>query len=112
MTAREVPEHDWKIFRRLREEALEAFSRQILNELVTICSERNRTAYERYGEVHRLLRDRDRSMAEAFDYLSRSRMLQHLAAMRELGLVRPEDLTGMSHQTQDRIRLLTEGSLG
>ena len=110
--AQEVPESDWRIFRTLRERALERFAEQILGELATLCSDGSRGAHERYLEVHRLLRDRDRAMAAAFDHLSRSRMLLQLAAMRSLGLVDPGDLEGMSQGTQERIRLLTEGRLG
>jgi hypothetical protein len=110
--AKDVPEADWRIFRTLRERALERFAEQILDELATVCSDRSRDAAERYGEVWGLLRERDRAMADAFDHLSRSRMLLHLAAMRSLGLVDAGDLEGMSHATQERVRLLTEGRLG
>lgn len=106
---REVPEADWRVFRKLREEALERLSEQILDEVARICADRTRGAHERYLEVFQLLRDRDRAMAGAFDYLSRSRMVQHLAAMKALGLVDTSDLSGMSRETQERVRILTEG---
>jgi hypothetical protein len=109
---KEVPEADGRIFRTLRERALERFAEQILDELATVCSDRSRGAHERYLQVCRLLRERDRAMADAFDYLSRSRMLLQLAAMRSLGLLDAGDLETMSQATQERVRLLTEGPLG
>jgi hypothetical protein len=108
----EVPEADWRIFRTLRERALERFAEQILDELATICSARGRSAHERYLEAWRLLRERDRAMADAFDYLRRSRMLPQLAAMRALGLVDAGDLEPMSKTTRERVHLLTEGRIG
>jgi hypothetical protein len=50
-------------------------------------------------------------MADAFDYLSRSRMLLHLASMRSLGLLDAGDLEDMSEGTRERVRLLTEQRL-
>jgi hypothetical protein len=38
-------------------------------------------------------------------------MLEHLVAMRALGLVAREDLAGMSPETQERVRLLAEWPL-
>lgn len=105
---REVPEADRKEFRKLREVALEKLSGQILDDVVRVCTDRSVSAHHRYLEVWRLLRNRDRDMAEAFDYISRSRMIQHLAAMRALGLLAVDDVERMSHDTQERVRLLME----
>lgn len=107
----EVPEIDWKVFRSLRERALERFAEHVLGELTRICSDRSSSAHERYLRIHRLLAERDRSMATAFDHLSRSRMLQHLAlaAMTALGLVEAEDLSNLSRETQDRVRVFDGG---
>ena len=107
--AKEVPEADWRSFRILRERALERFAEQVLDELASVCSDRSRGAHVRYLEIHRVLKERDRAMASAFDYLSRSRMLLQLATMTSLGLVSEDDLEGMSRATRDRVRLLTEG---
>lgn len=105
---RDVSEADWRIFRKVRERALEAFAEQVLQEIAEICSDQTRGAHERYLEVFRLLDERDRSLATAFDHVSRSRMLEHLAAMRLLGLVAEEDLANLSPETQARVRLLGE----
>lgn len=73
-----------------------------------VCPDRSGSAHERYLEVWRFLRERDREMAPAFDYLSRSRMVEHLAAMIVLELLEPDDLSAMSCETQERVRVLTE----
>jgi len=106
--SRGVPEQDWKIFRKLRDEALARLSQRVLDDLGRMCADRSGSAYERYLEVHRFLRERDREMANAFDHLSRSRMVEHLAAMIALGLVEPHDLTAMSSETRERVQVLTD----
>jgi hypothetical protein len=106
--SREIPDKDWKVFRKLREGALERFAEQILNDVVRICSDDARSAHERYLAVYRLLQERDRAMAMAFDNLSRSRMFEHLLAMRSLGLLTAAELADMSRETKARIELLTE----
>ncbi len=105
---RKVPEADWREFRKLREVALEKLSGQILDDVVRVCTDHSGSAHDRYLEVWRILRNRDRDMAGAFDSLSRSRMIQHLAAMIALGLLEVGDLEHMSHDTQELIRLLME----
>jgi hypothetical protein len=105
---RVVSEADWRIFREIRGRALEAFAEQVLREVDAICSDQTRGAHERYLEVHRLLDERDRSLAKAFDHVSRSRMLEHLAAMSLLGLVSAEDLADLSPETQEYVRVLSD----
>ena len=107
---REVPEADWKVFRQLRDRALERFAEQILGEVAGICVDQIHPPHERYLEVWRVLREHDMAMAGAFDHLSRSRMFTHLAPMKALGLVDAADLSRMSTETQERIRVLTEQS--
>jgi hypothetical protein len=43
-----VPEADWKEFRKLREAALEKLSGQILDDVVRVCTDRSRSAHDRY----------------------------------------------------------------
>jgi len=101
---KDVPERDWKIFRRLRERALHRFFEGAVEELGRICGDGSRSAQDRYVEAFKLLDDRDRAAARAFDYLSRSRMVEHLATMVAMRLVDEGDLTELSEQTQGRVR--------
>lgn len=103
-----VPERDWRIFRKVRDDALHRLSQRVLDDLARMCADRSISAHERYLEVWRFLRERDREIATAFDYLSRSRMVQHLAAMIVLELLKPDDLSAMSWETRERVRVLTD----
>ena len=106
--AQGVPEADWKVFREVREEALQRFCARVLEEIAGLCAESDRRPDERYRSVFQLLHDRDRDMADAFDDLSRSRMHLHLAAMVSLGLLRDEELRRLSFATQERVRRIAE----
>jgi len=103
---REFPERDWKIFRRLRERALERFFAEAVDELGRICGDGSRSVEARYREAFRFLDDRDRAARQAFDYLSRSRMLPHLATMVVMKLVDDADLGDLSTETQTRVRAM------
>lgn len=102
MTA-SFPESDWKIFKRVREAALDRLCRRVLDEIAAISADSNRTAHERYQAVYGLVRDRDRDIAEAFDDLRRSRAWQQLLMMRRLGLLEPDDLAELSAATRESI---------
>lgn len=95
-----VSEADWKVFRELREHALERLCERILSRLTRACEDRARSAHERYVEVHSLLEEYDRLVASAFDNPRRSMMHAHLLAIDELGLLESEDLARMTPETR------------
>jgi hypothetical protein len=59
VTVMDFPESDWKLFRDLRDIALERFCKRILNEVHTIVRDGSRTYHERYLDAFRLWRRRD-----------------------------------------------------
>jgi hypothetical protein len=101
-----VPEADWKLFREVRARALEQFSERTLGELADISQDRSRSAHERYLDVCRTIRERDRVVARTFDNPRRSMLLVHLAAMDELGLLGPDDLLPMTSGTRTELQRL------
>ena len=101
-------ESDWKVFRKVREPALERYCERVLDELDRISSDVSRSHHERYLDVFQFLRDRDEMLARAFDAPSRSRMLQQLAAMHALGLLEADDLARFAPDVQERIVAMAE----
>ena len=75
MMSHGVPESDWKIFRELKEVALERFCRRVLEELETVRLDDSRSYHERYLAVFLLLQNRDEELAQAFNDPRRSRMI-------------------------------------
>jgi hypothetical protein len=80
-------EADWKYFRRLRETALDRFSQRVLSEVTELSAASSKSHHERYLAVYRLIRERDKELADMFDDLSRSTAVICLARMRSTGLV-------------------------
>jgi hypothetical protein len=95
-----IREADWKVFKQIRETALQRFCQQVLDEIDAINRDAALTAHERYIKVYELMQARDRKLAATFDKLSRSDAVFQLMLMRTLGLVSEEDLARFSPELQ------------
>ncbi|MGQ7958607.1 hypothetical protein ACUTAF_13010 [Pseudomonas sp. SP16.1] len=91
-----IRESDWKTFKKLRATALERFSQRVLDESQAIRGNSALSAHDRYGELYRLIHQRDREMAMAFDGSSRSRAYLQLSLMQDLELLTQEELAELS----------------
>lgn len=98
-----IPENDWKRFKDVKRVALERFCERILVECREVLEDRDRSAHDRYLELFRLMKERDRELAGVFDYHSRSKTVMQLIAMRRLNVVSGEDLLSLSSETRNRI---------
>ena len=103
-----VPESDWKVFRQLREVALEELAARVLAELMAIAGDASQRHHERYLAIWELLRERDREVARCFDNPGRSRMIEQLAAMHGRGLLSVEDLERFTQSTRSRVAELVD----
>jgi hypothetical protein len=105
---RSCPEADWKVFRKVREVALERFCQRILDEVDRVHQGDGRTYHARYLDVCRLLAKRNKEMSLAFDDPRRSQMFPQLAAIVALDLVRPEELAQFTPATKETIKCLSK----
>jgi hypothetical protein len=106
---REIKEPDWKILRQVHKEALERFCEQILLEVERINSDSAKSFHERYLDIWKVLRRRDKEMAETFNDLRRSRAFTHIAAMKARGLVTDDEFSRFSQEIRDIVALLLGG---
>jgi hypothetical protein len=95
-----IGESDWKVFKRLRTLALERFSQRVLDECQEICTKQTPSAHERYLELYRLIHERDKAMAAAFDHFSRSSAYMCLRMMRSLDLLTDAEVAELSANAQ------------
>ena len=109
MAVPNVPESDWKIFRELRELALERFCKRVLEELERLHLNVSRSHHERFLDVFELLQDRNEELAHAFDDPRRSRMIVQLAAIHAHGLLEPDELARFTAGTRDTVEVLAKG---
>ena len=108
MAVPDVLESDWKVFRELRELALERFCKRVLEELEPLRLNASRSYHERYLDVFELLRDRDEELAHAFNDPRRSRMIVQLAAIHAYGLLEPDELARFTLGTRDTVEALAK----
>ena len=102
------PESDWKIFRELREVALERFCRRVLEEVEPLRRDTSQSHHKRYLNVYRFLHKRDEELAHAFNDPRRSRMILQLTAIRAYGLLEPHELGRFSERTRTTIESLAK----
>jgi hypothetical protein len=103
---REIPERDWKAWRKLSNAALERFCGHILDE-VTSFRTASGSAHSRYLELFRYLRKRDDEIAEVFNDQRRSNARLQIAAAVRAEIVSREELSVFSTETQALIEALT-----
>jgi hypothetical protein len=103
--ARQISERDWKLFRQLRELALERFCESVLSEVGRLTAKTEQSAHERYLAVYKLLQRRDKELAQAFDDLWRSTAWPCLAVMRSRGLLTDEEFAGFSPETHAAVQV-------
>ncbi len=100
----DIPEADWKRFKEIHSVLLERFCNRILGELMATCQLSNASAHDRYLKVYKLIKERDKQVASAFNDFRRSTAVLQLAIMRRMKLLKDEELQRFSEATQNRIR--------
>jgi hypothetical protein len=104
----DLPEPDWKAFRKLREVALERFCERILAEVGRITLDAKRTSHARYLAAYELIRERDDQIARAFNNPRRSAAVSQLATMMSLDLITQEELQSFTLRTQSVVEALRQ----
>lgn len=100
---REIKELDWRLFRQLQEVALQRFCARVLEEAGRIISDASKSYHDRYGDLYRLIHDRDRELAQAFDNPRRSTALIQICALRSRELLTDEEFARFSEDTRGAV---------
>jgi hypothetical protein len=108
---RDIPEADWRLFRELREVALDRFCKRVLDEVENLRQDAGQSHHQRYLALYRLLQSRDSEIAHAFNDPRRSRMVAQLAAIHSHGLLRPDELARFSERTREVVEFLVRRPL-
>jgi hypothetical protein len=103
----EINQSDWKVFRRLHSVALERYCGRVLEE-VRVAAECKGDYHDCYRRLYRLIRERDKTMAAAFDDPSRSTALILLVNMIGEELLTEEELKQFSLEVQQRIEVINK----
>lgn len=81
-----MKESDWKIFKQIKERAIEKFCTQSLEEFEEAISDKDEHAHNRYLLLYKLVHNKDKKMQLIFDNHSRSKAPLQLIAIRGEGL--------------------------
>ncbi|MFN3651990.1 MAG: peptide ABC transporter substrate-binding protein [Armatimonadota bacterium] len=106
---RQIPEADWKVFRRLQPLAMDRFCRRVLEEVEGIAGDAGRSPHQRYLELYRLLQERDKELERGFDTPRRSTALLQLAHIYAAGLLTEEELAQFGDETRGFVECLVNG---
>ena len=82
-----MKESDWKIFKKIKEEAIQKFCIQALKEFDEAIKNGNEDPHNRYLLLSELVKNRDKQMRLLFNYHSRSKAKIQLIMIRDEGLV-------------------------
>ena len=104
--AREIKESDWRVFRQLHGIALERFSQRVLEEVRLAATDAKADYHGCYLKVYELIRNRDKTMALAFNDPKRSMAIIQLANIIEEGLLTDDELKQFSAETREAVEVI------
>ncbi len=105
---RTIRESDWKIFKQLRELALDRYCQRVLEELTRIAASSGQSHHERYLAVYRLIQRRDDELADTFNDPRRSRAVIQLARIQWHGLLTEDEFARFGAETRDEVQFLLD----
>jgi hypothetical protein len=108
--ATDIPESDWKAFRKLSAVALERLCERILKGVGRITTLEGKTYHARFLALYYFIDEQNNEMARAFDNPRRSSALFQLAAMASLDLVTAAELGAFTPETQSRVEALRKAT--
>ncbi len=102
----DIKESDWKVFRKLHGIALERFCQRVLEDVRRAADECEDGYHECYLKVYALIRNRDKTIAGAFNDPRRSQAFVLLANIIEEGLLTDAELNQFSPEARERIEMI------
>jgi hypothetical protein len=98
--SQDISEPDWRRFKEVRANLLERFCERTLNEVMGRIRGPGSSAHERYLKVYKLVHERDKQLANAFNDFRRSTAIMQLGIMRRMKLLTDEELGFFSERTR------------
>lgn len=104
----DIPESDWKTFRKLRELALDRFCAGVLREAAGLAAGPQPSNYDAYMRLYRLLDERDDELGGMFNDPRRSTAILQLSCMCRAGLITEEELATFGDDTRQKVTQLRD----
>ena len=105
-----IPERDWKVLRRIRDDALYRFCVRKNNGVCDFVANADihGEAYEAFLGICRYVATQNRELGDLFDDWRRSTAIRTLRLWAEAGIITEEEFAAFSEDTKDLIRAMTE----
>ena len=103
-----LPEGDWRVLRSVHRTALDRYCARVIEECAAGIRDTDSSPHDRYLRLFRLVKERDESIAAAFNDLRRSTAIQRLASMIALGVVTDAELSQFSAATRDAATVVAD----
>ncbi|MBA6293794.1 hypothetical protein H4J58_06385 [Colwellia sp. MB3u-70] len=97
-----MKESDWKVFKEIKDKAIEKYCTFALKESQEVISDKKSNVHNRYLLLYKLLQNSDKKMALLFDGHSRSKALIQLIAIRSEGLADETLLSKLSDEVREK----------
>jgi hypothetical protein len=97
-----MKESDWKIFKKIKERAIDEFCTIALNEIREAAGNEEERPHDRYLKLYRLVENRDQQLSILFDHHSRSKAVLQLIGIRAEGLADEDLLSELSPELLQR----------
>lgn len=91
-----MKESDWKLFKNIKEKAIERFCANVIEDVEEAIKKEDTSHHGRYLYLFKMLQNADKRLSLLFDGQSRSKAQLQLTLMRSEGLVENHELEGMS----------------
>ena len=107
---RPIPERDWKVLRRIRDDAVHRFCVRINNGVSDYVSyaDIHGEAHEAFLGIFRYVATQNRELGDLFDDWRRSTAIRTLKLWAEAGIITREEFAAFSEDTKELIRAMTE----
>ena len=102
----DIKESDWKVFRKLRELALERYCQRVLKNVRQLVDKDSGSYHERYLKLWKILRSRDKTLGLCFDDPRRSQAFIQLANIVAEDLLTEDELDQFSDEMRERIEVI------
>lgn len=95
----DITEADWKVFKKIKQKAVDAFCQQALEDFQAIIDDESVSVHDRYLKLYKKVKNRDKEMTQLFDQgHSRSKAPLQLLSIRSAGLADEKLLEQLSDQ--------------
>ena len=96
-----MKESDWKIFKKIKEKAIEKYCTLMLGEFQEVIADESEHVHDRYLLLYKLVHSRNKRMSQIFDGHSRSKASMQLIFMRMEGLTDQSLVEKLSEEFQE-----------